>query len=54
MTNQEKMQRMTREELARMLCGLRSELWGCGGCPYSEDCSTDHNGAYIWLGKEAE
>ena len=50
MTNQEKMQRMSRVELARLLC----ELCECENCPYSEDCSTNHNGAYIWLGKEAE
>ena len=50
MTNQEKIKRMTREELAKLLC----ELSDCGGCPYMEDCSTDHNGAYVWLGEEAE
>lgn len=54
MTNQEKMQRMSREELARFLCVMIMGIWGCDSCPYSEHCSMSHNGAYIWLGKEAE
>lgn len=54
MTNQEKMKRLSREELAIVLCDLVQDISGCECCPYSEDCSTNHNGAYIWLGKEAE
>lgn len=54
MTNQENMQRLSREELAMVLCDMVLEIWGCERCPYKEDCSETHNGAYIWLGKEAE
>lgn len=54
MTNQEKLQRMSRVELARLLCDMVLEIWGCETCPYSDHCSENHNGAYIWLGKEVE
>lgn len=50
MTNLEKLKRMDRKELAVILCDLSE----CDNCPYAEYCSTDHNGAYVWLGKESE
>lgn len=50
MNNQERIQRMTRKELSRLLC----DLCDCGGCPYLQWCSADHNGAYVWLSQVAE
>ena len=50
MTNEERVRSMPREELAWVLCRLA----GCENCPYMADCNTEHNGAFVWLGKESE
>jgi hypothetical protein len=50
MTNEQRIRSLSREELAIILC----DLAGCAGCPYMEDCNTEHNGAFVWLGKESE
>lgn len=52
MTNEERIKRMSREELARMICSFYDSC--VLECPYSEDCDMEHNGAYVWLGKESE
>lgn len=51
MTNLERIRSMSREEMARLLCE-RTDT--CTSCPYMEDCNTEHNGAFVWLGKESE
>lgn len=50
MTNEERVRSMSRLGLAKMLC----DLAGCEDCPYMEDCNREHNGAFVWLGKESE
>jgi hypothetical protein len=50
MTNEERIKRMSRKDLAWMLCDIAT----CTNCPYKEDCNREHNGAFVWLGKESE
>lgn len=50
MTNEERIKSMSRKDLALMLCNLVI----CEICPYGEDCNREHNGAFVWLGKESE
>lgn len=54
MTNEERIKRMSRKELASYMCGLiyESAMASCDKCKYSNYCDREHNGVYVWLGKE--
>ena len=50
MTNFERIQNMNRLQMAVLLCGANE----CGNCPFDRYCTKENNGAYVWLGQEAE
>lgn len=53
MTNEEKMKQMNRKELTKFLCGVIYKTgWGCDRCSFKSYCDKEHNGVYVWLGKE--
>ena len=60
MTMMEKMQKCTKEELAKMLCrmtedtaeGFHDDGFCCDACVAKEFCSNGHNGFLTWLDRK--
>lgn len=52
MTNREKINTMSDEELGDFIC-KHFNLW-CGRCPAIADCWPGHDGIAAWLKKEAD
>ena len=63
MTNREKLNAMTDQELADLLCSTMEKIadkttddndWCCDLCPVTKICDKKQNGFLRWLEKEAE
>lgn len=62
MTNRDKINSMTNEELSELFCTTMEKIqdktkdddWCCDICPVSELCKKKRNGFLAWLEKEAE
>ena len=53
MTNREKLNAMTNEELSKFLCGLMNAD-DCDTCPAQEYCKLGRNGFFDWLKADTE
>lgn len=53
MTNREKLNAMTNEELSKFLCGLMNAD-DCDTCPAQEYCKIGRNGFLAWLKADTE
>ncbi len=54
MNNFEKIKQMSKEDLAKFLCGLMSADDCEVTCPAREHCRFQHNGLIDWLEREVE
>ena len=62
MTNREKLNAMSDQELAELFCKAMEDIadktkgddWCCHICPATDLCKKKHNGFKKWLEKEAE
>lgn len=59
MTNRERLNSLTDEEIAKSLCYLVQEVtermdydYPCTYCPVKDICSRDNNGFKVWLNQE--
>lgn len=62
MTNRDKLNSMTNQELSELFCKTMEDIqektkeddWCCDICPVTKICKAKHNGFLAWLEKEAE
>ena len=62
MTNRDKLNSMTNEELSELFCKAMEDIaektedgdWCCDLCPVTNICKAKYNGFLAWLEKEAE
>ena len=62
MTNRDKLNSMTNEELSELFCRTMEKIqdktkdddWCCDICPFGNKCKAKDNGFLAWLEKEVE